>query len=256
MKKFLCRGIYFLALLAIYPAFLQAEDISSYENSDEESALPVEEDSVSEPMASQTSIEDVSKKEAAEKSEMKKRWNDIFSKDIVQGSKQYEVKSGDSLYVIAKKNHTTVDLIKKQNDLKSDTLRVGKKLKVQTEPFSIDVSKSKNVLTLFGGNHAVKKYSVATGKESNTPVGTFKIKDKLENPTWYKKGEVIPPGVPENGLGTRWLGFDKPSYGIHGTNAPETIGTQASEGCIRMLNADVEELFSLVPAGTEVRVQD
>ena len=102
----------------------------------------------------------------------------------------------------------------------------------------------------------MKKYSVATGKKNCTPVGEFKITDKLVHPTWFKTGAILPPGSPENALGTRWMGFDKPSYGIHGTIEPKSIGTQASEGCIRMLNEEVEELYSMVPVGTKVIIQD
>ncbi len=192
----------------------------------------------------------------AEVAAMEKRWKVIFSKDVTKDSISYTVKSGDSFYVIAKKHHTTVDLIKKINGMKSDNLYAGTKLKVHTAPFSILVDKSKNTLTLFSDGLPVKKYSVATGKNNSTPVGTFEIKDKLLNPTWFKTGAILPPGSPENGLGTRWMGFDKPSYGIHGTIDPKSIGTQASEGCVRMLNEDVEELYSIVPMGTKVTIQD
>lgn len=188
--------------------------------------------------------------------EMKERWEALFSKEITPDSISYTVKPGDSLYVIARKKHTTVDFIKKVNDLKSDDIYPKMKLKIHTAPFSIVVDKSKNTLVLYSNNFPVKKYSVATGKKNCTPVGAFKIKDKLVNPTWFKAGAILPPGSPENALGTRWMGFDKPAYGIHGTIHPETIGTQASEGCIRMLNEDVEELYSMVPYGTKVTVED
>lgn len=193
---------------------------------------------------------------AADSAEMEKRWKAIFSKELTKESASYTVKPGDSFYVIARKNHTTVDLLKKINGFKSDNLYVGTKLKIYTAPFSILVDKSKNTLTLYSDGLPVKKYSVATGKKNSTPTGTFEIKDKLLNPTWFKTGAILPPGSPENGLGTRWMGFDKPSYGIHGTIDPKSIGAQASEGCVRMLNEDVEELYSLVPTGTKVTIQD
>jgi len=188
--------------------------------------------------------------------EMEKRWKALFSKEIGPGSISHTVKPGDSLYVLARKNHTTVDFIKKINSLTSDNIYPGMKLKIHTAPFSILVDKSKNTLVLYSSDEPVKKYSVATGKNNCTPVGKFKITDKLVDPTWFKTGAILPPGSPENGLGTRWMGFDKPSYGIHGTIEPETIGTQASEGCIRMLNKDVEEVYSLVPVGSVVTIQD
>ena len=187
---------------------------------------------------------------------MQQRWKALFSKEIASDSIAYTVKPGDSLYVLARKNHTTVDFIKKINDLKSDNIYPKMKLKIHTAPFSIQIDKSKNVLVLYSNDEAVKKYSVATGKKNCTPVGEFKITDKLLNPTWFKTGAILPPGSPENALGTRWMGFDKPAYGIHGTIEPKSIGTQASEGCIRMLNEEVEELYSLVPVGTKVTIQD
>ncbi len=187
---------------------------------------------------------------------LRQRWEALFSKETAPDSIIYTVKPGDSLYVLARKNHTTVDFIKKINDLKSDDIYPKMKLKIHTAPFSILIDKSKNTLVLYSDGEAVKKYSVATGKKNCTPVGEFKVTDKLVQPTWFKTGAILPPGSPENALGTRWMGFDKPGYGIHGTIEPKSIGTQASEGCIRMLNEDVEELYSIVPAGTKVTIQD
>jgi lipoprotein-anchoring transpeptidase ErfK/SrfK len=188
--------------------------------------------------------------------ELQQHWKALFSREITSDSIAYTVKPGDSLYVLARKNHTTVEFIKKINDLKGDDIYPEMKLKIHTTPFSIQIDKSKNILVLYSNGEAVKKYSVATGKKNCTPVGEFKITDKLVNPTWFKTGAILPPGSPENALGTRWMGFDKPAYGIHGTIEPKSIGTQASEGCIRMLNEEVEELYSIVPVGTKVTIQD
>ena len=119
------------------------------------------------------------------------------------------------------------------------------------------MDKSQNILTLKCNDEIIKTYNVATGTNNSTPVGTFKIGNKLVNPVWYKEGAVVPAGSPENILGTRWLGFDDlPSYGIHGTTEPQSIGKQSTAGCVRMINAEVEELYSLLPIGTEVTVVD
>jgi len=78
---------------------------------------------------------------------------------------------------------------------------------------------------------------------------------KPEKPEWFRPGGgVIPYGDPGNLLGTRWMAIDSPGYGIHGTWEPETIGKQLSAGCIRMLNRDVEELYTIVPVGTPVKI--
>ena len=64
---------------------------------------------------------------------------------------------------------------------------------------------------------------------------------------------MIPPG-PGNPVGTRWIGLDKKGYGIHGTNAPHSIGKAASHGCIRMRQHDLEELFATVRGGDQVEI--
>ena len=180
----------------------------------------------------------------------------LFSRFETPDSSIHTVVAGDSLYEIAKKYKTTVELIKKSNGLKSDTIFPGMKLKVETGVLSIQVDKSDNILTLFLNDKPVKHYRVATGANNGTPAGQFTIVNKLENPTWYKAGAAVPPNSPENILGTRWLGFDYPGYGIHGTTLPESIGKQVTSGCVRMFNEEVEELYALVPTGVKVIITD
>lgn len=180
----------------------------------------------------------------------------LFSPLQSEGSFIYQVKSGDNLYDLAKKHRTTIALIKKSNQLKNDMIKIGSKLKIQKSIFSLRIDKSDNILQLFADDEPVKRYRVATGENNKTPAGEFKVVNKIENPTWYHAGAVVPPGSPDNILGTHWLGFDLKGYGIHGTTLPETIGTQASAGCVRMLNSDVAELYDLLPLGTKVIVAD
>jgi len=116
------------------------------------------------------------------------------------------------------------------------------------------------------------RYLVAVGKEGFAWSGVARIGMKRKNPTWTPPAEMIkrtpkyakwkngmPGGIPENPLGARALYlFDKGGdtmYRIHGTNAPSSIGTAASSGCIRMLNKEVTELFDNTPVGTKVIVQ-
>ncbi|MFQ5787157.1 MAG: L,D-transpeptidase, partial [Thermodesulfobacteriota bacterium] len=67
-------------------------------------------------------------------------------------------------------------------------------------------------------------------------------------------------GDPKNVLGTRWIGFEDKEglygYGIHGTTEPDSIGKEMSNGCIRLTNEDVEELFNYVKAKTKVVIQE
>lgn len=110
-------------------------------------------------------------------------------------------------------------------------------------------------LSLFAGAEFVKEYPIAIGKPSTpTPLGDFYILNKEVDPDWYPpNGNAVVPSGPDNPLGYRWMGF-LPLYGIHGTNAPWTIGMTVSNGCVRMKEPDVEELFEVVPYGTPVRV--
>ncbi|MBP7216139.1 MAG: L,D-transpeptidase family protein [Candidatus Omnitrophica bacterium] len=180
----------------------------------------------------------------------------ILSPAITARSISYEIKPGDTLGKIAREHKTTVELIQKTNSIPNDKISPGRKIKIWTAPFSIFVDKSQNSLLLKVDDEIVKSYIVSTGKDNSTPVGTFKITNKLMNPTWFKAGAVVPADSPENILGTRWLGFNIPGYGIHGTTEPQSLGQQATQGCVRMLNAEVEELYTLVPVGTEVTIVD
>ncbi|MBI3991430.1 MAG: L,D-transpeptidase family protein [Candidatus Omnitrophica bacterium] len=157
---------------------------------------------------------------------------------------------------MAKKFNTTVELLQKSNRLKSDLIYAGQKLKVHTAKFSVVVDRSGNTLFLKSGEEAVKVYRVATGKDNRTPLGTFTIINKLVNPVWFKVGAIVPSGSPENLLGTRWMGLSKRGYGVHGTVNEQSIGNHVTEGCVRMANHDVEELFSIVPVGTEITIID
>ncbi|HEY4413487.1 MAG TPA: L,D-transpeptidase family protein [Gaiellaceae bacterium] len=122
------------------------------------------------------------------------------------------------------------------------------------------IRRASNLLTLYRGDHYVRQFHVATGQAVYpTPLGSFHIVVKWENPTWYPptqdawaKGlKPVPPG-PNNPLGTRWMGIDSPGVGIHGTDEPASIGYSESHGCIRMLVPDAEWLFAHVSVGTPV----
>lgn len=118
-----------------------------------------------------------------------------------------------------------------------------KKRAAQKPALKIAIVKSARTLTLFQGNEPARSYPIAIGKPSTpTPVGNYVVATKIPNPG----------GV----LGTRWLGLNYDAYGIHGTNRPWLIGRMVSNGCVRLHNAHVEELFSLVQIGTPVLIRD
>lgn len=113
-------------------------------------------------------------------------------------------------------------------------------------------------LYLYENQILIRQYPIGVGNEVRPSVlGKTEVINRVVNPTyypprWWERGvEPIPPG-PDNPVGTRWIGLGFPSYGIHGTNNPDSIGKAMSAGCIRMYNADIEELIELVPIGTPV----
>jgi len=112
-----------------------------------------------------------------------------------------------------------------------------------TRQVKIVVDPIRNVLMVYADGELIKKYPIALGKEETpTPVGDFYVINKYRN--WGKW------------FGTRWIGLNVEwgTYGIHGTNRPESIGRDASHGCIRMLNRHIEELYEMVTIGTKVTI--
>jgi lipoprotein-anchoring transpeptidase ErfK/SrfK len=111
---------------------------------------------------------------------------------------------------------------------------------------------SKRILTLYQECKVLKKYPIAIGAHgSPTPEGKFSVVDKLINPWWGGGGYAKPiaGGKKNNPLGYRWIGLSYGGgyrYGIHGNSSPYSIGKNISHGCVRMINGDVEELFSLI----------
>src|SRR5579871_1409938 len=101
----------------------------------------------------------------------------------------------------------------------------------------------------------IATFQVAVGADvTPSQTGEFKVVSRVENPTYYHPGNVIPAGK-NNPVGTRWLGLSQKGYGIHGTNAPGSIGHAASHGCIRLRNSDVEKLFTMVQVGDTVKIR-
>jgi L,D-transpeptidase ErfK/SrfK len=109
-------------------------------------------------------------------------------------------------------------------------------------------------LALIENDRIVSIYPVAVGAAvSPSPVGTFSIVTRVSNPTYYKPGKIVGPGS-ANPIGTRWIGLSLKGYGIHGTDAPASIGFAKSHGCIRLRNGDVEQLFARVRTGDTVEL--
>ena len=115
---------------------------------------------------------------------------------------------------------------------------------------------------VLGGGQAIR-YGIGVGREGFTWSGVQSVTKKAEWPDWTPPPEMIArqpylprymAGGPGNPLGARAMYLGGTVYRIHGTNAPATIGTHVSSGCIRLTNSDVSDLYSRVNVGTRVIV--
>ena len=130
-------------------------------------------------------------------------------------------------------------------------------------PGTIIIDTPNTYLYLVLGNGQAMRYGIGVGRDGFTWSGTQTITRKAEWPAWTPPPEMIArqpylprhmAGGPGNPLGARAMYLGGTIYRIHGTNAPETIGTHVSSGCLRLTNEDVTDLYSRVSVGTKVIV--
>ena len=130
-------------------------------------------------------------------------------------------------------------------------------------PGTIVIDTPNTYLYLVLGNGKALRYGIGVGRQGFTWSGVETISRMAEWPDWYPPAEMIArqpylprfmAGGPGNPLGARAMYLGGTEYRIHGTNAPETIGTRVSSGCIRLVNEDVIDLYSRVNVGAKVIV--
>ena len=114
-------------------------------------------------------------------------------------------------------------------------------------PMYIAINKNDHSLSVMSGNQIIRKYSTALGKNDSTPEEELLISKKIMNP------DNIVPEL-DNVYGTRAMELSDIRYAIHGTNTPVSIGKDVSQGCIRLTNADMEDLYAITPLNTPVKI--
>jgi lipoprotein-anchoring transpeptidase ErfK/SrfK len=134
----------------------------------------------------------------------------------------------------------------------------------EVRPGTIVVKTSERRLYLVLSDDQAIRYPVAVGRTGKQWQGWAQVNGKHVEPAWSppdevrqdnpKLPDVIPGGAPNNPMGPRALTLSGGEYAIHGTNRPDSIGTFASYGCIRMYNQDIVDLFERVGVGTQVVV--
>jgi len=114
------------------------------------------------------------------------------------------------------------------------------------EPIALKLYKGSSSLAAESGKDVLREYPVTIGKpDTPTPAGMFQVELRVNQPISSTRL-----------FGTRALSFARGEYAIHGTNDPASVGEPLSNGCVRLANEDVEELFALTPLGTTIEVVD
>ncbi len=125
----------------------------------------------------------------------------------------------------------------------------------------IVVDTSDYVLNVLRDGEIAASFPVGLGRDGATPLGNFRVGNKITDPDWYNRGDIVLAGSPENPLGASWMGLaanegDPGSIGIHPTQQARSIGQPMSRGCVRMRPSDAEALFRLIPLGTPITIHE
>ena len=174
-------------------------------------------------------------------------------------SKACRVASGDTLTGIGQRHCIPYQLVMKVNRLSTADIMAGQTLKLIQGPVHVEILKGRKELRAWLGDVCLRSYQVGLGADDSTPEGTFIVKNKVRNPPYQPqhkpRSEHRASGAPDNPLGSRWIDIGD-HYGIHGTIEPDSIGRNVSEGCIRMHNKDVDELYDMLVIGaTKVTIR-
>ena len=168
----------------------------------------------------------------------------------VSGAVFHKVEPGEYISTIARDYGLgTWSSIVDINKVDPKNLKVGMTLKIMPGRLSILVDKKNFTLSWYLDGKFIKRYKCATGAVgTETPAGHYEVFKMDAEPNWTdpKTGKVYKYGEEGHLIGSRWMairGGSKTGLGIHGTIYPESIGTKASNGCIRLLNKNVEELY-------------
>jgi L,D-transpeptidase ErfK/SrfK len=200
----------------------------------------------------------------------------VFALQLAGGSSEYVVRPGDSLTLIGARLGVDARVIAASNALKPNAvLKPDMKLRIDNrhivpsaDGVNIVVNIPQRMLFYFVDGRLAEAHPIAAGSRGwRTPRGNFEIVLAEENPVWNVPSSIqaemarmgkkvlthVPPG-PSNPLGRYWLGLSLPGIGIHGTNAPASIYSLQTHGCLRLHPDDIEPLFSAVQVGTTGRI--
>lgn len=188
----------------------------------------------------------------------------VFGDRPMPEKARHAVVSGDRISKLAKKYDCTQEFLLKANGIeKPEQLRAGRDIWVLDRPvFELIVLKKSGTAVLTLNGRFFKRYAVGVGKQSESAVGTYAVRSRVQEPVYMspERGE-IPFGNADNILGSCQLTLapegetpSAPGLCLHGTRDESSLGRVSGPGYIRFRNADIEELFLLFPSGTVVNI--
>jgi lipoprotein-anchoring transpeptidase ErfK/SrfK len=164
----------------------------------------------------------------------------------------HTIQPGDSLAGIAPRYQVGWQYLAELNRVTPRRIRAGQTLKVIRGPFRVVVDLSEFSLLVRTDTEYVCTFPIGIGRDHSTPLGRFRVLRKVPDPQYTDPdGRVVPASVPENPLGRFWIDLGE-GYGIHGTNQPDSIRRAESRGCLRLHNADIQQLYGMLVTGCEV----
>ena len=202
---------------------------------------------------------------------------DVYALDIYQEifnhHEEYQLKKGEQLPSLAQRRALRLQVITRQNKIKNPkpgtTVNLSYSFILPHElTDGLVVNLAELTVYYFQNGVFINRYPLAAGRRDwETPTGTYKILNKIKNPTWrvpnsiqwemYDRGQEVitevPPG-PKNPLGSFWMATSAEGVGFHATTSPWSVGRYASHGCFRMLPDQIEELFNQIEVGTKVKI--
>ncbi|MEM8783576.1 MAG: L,D-transpeptidase family protein [Planctomycetota bacterium] len=189
----------------------------------------------------------------------------VFSPEAVANdpaTTTYVVQSGDLLGSIARRYKVPYPFLELINGIDARRLRVGQRLKLVNGPIHARVDKSEFVMDMYvfgsdGTPAYLTSFPVGLGENDNTPLGKWRVANgKVTNPDWRnpRTNEYYPADHPDNPIGEYWVpitglegdAVGRTGFGIHGTNEPDSIGRNMSMGCVRLGDADIAMVFSML----------
>ena len=184
----------------------------------------------------------------------------LFSKRHHVFEPAYAVREGDTIESIARQYKITPELLRKLNGIPADTMALtGTQLKVIRGPLDARIYPDKHELVVVSRGNYACRFPISVGSGYAGQAGNFTVQDKaLDRAYQLAPGlGVIPPGDPDNPLGSRWIELSKEqgTIGVHGTNSPQVIGTtRQSAGIFGLREQDVAEVYDMLIVGSNVTI--